>query len=227
MADAATSLGSGFDFRASRCISSGEFTLSLSQVELDLGYVPLLQIGLIFWKRGHRFSGASGLGLAAVASTISFRLSGRFEPRPGLVKLEEAYAHALVTREQFNPHEVYLGVLRALLASGTASETESAAIPRGHFSHPSGLSWTDFVTTISIDTEDRAGRTWGAYGVHHYNADDLLLLIDTLRGLVDGHARAADRLAQQTKGPAVRLLLSPDEDGAPGDSPAEEPPLPL
>jgi hypothetical protein len=83
MADAATSLGSGFDFRASRCISSGEFTLSLSQVELDLGYIPLLQIGLIFWKRGHRFSGAPGLGLAAVASTISFRLSGRFEPRPG------------------------------------------------------------------------------------------------------------------------------------------------
>jgi hypothetical protein len=75
------------------------------------------------------------------------------------------------------------------------------------------------VTATSIDTDDRAGRTWGAYGAHHFNADDLLLLVDTLRVLVDGHARAADRLAQQTKGPAVRLLLSPEEAEALSASP--------
>jgi hypothetical protein len=206
--DAAACLGPSFDYRASLDIEAGDFDLHLSAVETDLGYMPILHIALIYWRRCHRFTGTSQHGFLSVALGTTFRASGRFEPRAGLQKLEDAYAHATVLKERYNPHDAVLAILRAMLSAGSAVETETAAVTKGNHEYPDGLTWTSFTTATSLDATTRAERSDGEFGDHDFTSAELRRLMRTLRRLVDGHSASSDRIASQIKAPHIRVIYT-------------------
>jgi len=232
---AVAALGSGFDMGIADAIRDGLIMVHISPLELALGYIPLLQLGLIQWYRNHLPSPPKDGGLLAIAQALSFRSGSAFDPEHKWMVFYTAYGAARAARERFDPHAVQCALIHAMVHAGTAAETATATIGLDHRAASSSASITADTNTWYY-AATRAVREQQALRAHepprHFQADSLRALVSLIHRMVDAHIREV-RLKQLTDPHVSRAWAFPpqeetsDPPAAPHPPPAESPSTPL